>query len=657
MTTMWSSERLSHLNALSARFPTTDAAIAEAAALRAMLELPRGTVHVISDIHGEDTKLRHVINNASGALRGLVDQIVGDRLDATEKARFLAVLYYPREAINRFSRDIVADGRRGEWVYRTLSLQFEIVRALRNTYRRVHFEELLPREYRELFIELGSGQREGYVRAMLAGMARFDRDWGAVRAGARLIRNLSCEELLVIGDLGDRGPQMDRVIETLKRQPRCNLLWGNHDMLWLGAHLGHEPTMLTCLRFGLRYRKISQFEEGYGVIMAPLERLVRLVYADDPAERFMPKGEGFRDAVMVARMQKAVAIMQFKAEGRMFERRPEWNLGHRRLLHRIDHSAGTVDIDGVRYPMRDMRLPTIDPADPYAYSPEEQACVDRLRESFTRSMRLREHMEWMIRRGGMWTRREEVLLFHACVPVTEAGEPRTLRVDGREVSGRELMDALGSVVRRAMRKRWFGLDQDADWVWYLWGGPLSPLFGKSRLTTFEGYFVEDKATHKEPKDPYFDLMHDAGFIRKIGKLFGMGDDVLVVNGHVPVKVEKGEQPVKAGGNAVTIDGAFSEAYGDRGYTLVIRPDRIDLAELSPFEGVEQVIEHGADIVPHMHTIRRHERARTVGDSDEGERIREMIGTLEALVEAYQEGLVREGDRAAGEGLNGVKGSN
>jgi fructose-1,6-bisphosphatase-3 len=645
MNTDLSAERLAHLRALASQFPTTDAAISEAAALRASLALPAGIVHVISDVHGEDAKLRHVINNASGALRRLADEVVGDRLTPHEKARFLAVLYYPREAINLFSHDIVAGGTRPDWVFSTLSLQFEIIRVLRNTHRRLTFEKLLPATYRELFVEFGSGQRPAYIKHMLAELARFDRDWGAVRAAARLIRNLACSELLVIGDLGDRGPRMDRVCDTLMRQPNTNLLWGNHDMLWIGAHLGHDPTMLTCLRFGLRYRRLSQFEEGYGVIMAPVERLVRQVYQDDPAERFVPKGEGFRDTLTVARMQKAVSIMQFKAEGRMLEKHPEWNLAHRRLLHKIDFAAGTVNIDGHDHPLLDRSLPTIDPKDPYEYSPEEKQCVDRLRESFTRSMKLREHCEWMVRHGGMWTRRDDVLLFHACVPVDEKGDPRSLRVDGRDVSGRDLMDSLESVVRRAMRKRWFGLDTDADWIWYLWGGPLSPLFGKDKLATFESAFIADKAAQKETKNPYFELMHDAAFIRKVGTLFGCADDVLVVNGHVPVKVEKGEAPLKKGGNAITIDGAFSEAYGDRGYTLVIGPDRIELAEHAPFPGVEATIKAGADIVPRMNTVREYTRPRLVADTNEGAETRRRLENLEALVRAYHEGDVREGDQS------------
>lgn len=646
-TTLLDHQRIAHLQALAHHYPTPEAAISEAAALRATLGLPARTIHVISDVHGEDAKLRHVINNASGALRLLVDQFLGDKLPASERDRFLAVLYYPREAVNRFSREIVASGQRPEWIYSTLSLQFQIVRQLRSRVRRSTFERLVPEPYRELFIELGINARPEYVKSMLSELARFDRDWGAVRAGARLIRNLACDELLVIGDLGDRGPRADRVFEVLMRQPNCNVLWGNHDMLWLGAHLGHEPCMLTLLRFSLRYRRLSQLEEGYGIIMAPIERLAREVYGDDPCEKFIPKGEGFRDTLTVARMQKAITIMQFKAEGRMFARRPEWKLEHRRLLHKIKLEQGraaSVEIDGKAHPMLDPHLPTLDPAktggDPYAYTAEEQACIDRMVESFTRSQKLREHMDWMVRRGGMWTTRDDVLLFHACVPVEKDGTPAKLKIDGVEKSGVELFDALGSVLRRAHRNRFAGVGDDADWVYYMWGGPLSPLFGKDKLATFETAFVADKDAHKEHKNPYFDLMHDAEFVKKIGRMFGVGDNVLLVNGHVPVKIEKGEQPVKRGGNAITIDGAFSEAYGDRGYTLVIRPDRIDLAEHSRFDGVQAAVEHGADILPKVMTIRTYPKSRTLGETDAGQSIQRMMDDLETLVEAYQEGVVR-----------------
>lgn len=654
------------LRSLAATYPSADAAVAEIAGLTATLDLPMGLVHVISDIHGEDTKLRHVIHNASGALRPLVESVLKDRVSADERASFLKILYYPREALAQITPGIIAAGEgpaaaasRTDWVFRTLELQCQIIRALRNTYRREVVERLTPPTFRELFVEMFSGQRPDHCKRMLGALAPFGRDFEAIAAASRLIRSLASAEILVAGDLGDRGPRIDRVIDLLMVQPRVTLLWGNHDTIWMGSSLGHDPCILTVLRFSARYRRAAQLEEGYGILTTPLERLVRDCYADDPAERFIPKGTGHRDALTVARMQKAISIMQFKAEGRMLARRPEFGLEHRRLLHHIrfqNGRASSVAIDGREHPMLDGLLPTIDPANPYEYSPQERECMDVIRASFMNSIRLRQHMDWLARRGSMWTRRDDVLVFHACVPVDAEGRPQTLRVDGHDLSGRELMDALASVVRRTFRTertapassttrrdaaRWDGIGTDADWLWYLWGGPRSPLFGKDKLATFETSFIADKDTHKEHKNPYFELIHDPSFVRRIGALFGCGDDVLIVNGHVPVKVEKGEHPVKRGGNAVTIDGAFSEAYGDRGYTLVLKPDRIDLAEHSKFESVEACIESGADIVPTVTTIRTYPRPRLVRDTQEGRDAQRRINHLGDLVRAYEEGVIAE----------------
>ncbi len=659
-----STEQRSTLRALSASFPTIGSAVAEIAGLQAKLTLPKGIVHVLSDVHGEHAKLRHVISNASGALRPLVAGLLGGSLAEDEQTQLLATIYYPREVLARLRTNLIQSGQRNPWVMRTLRLQFELVRQLSLSYRWDEVQSLIPAEFRELFEELLSeigsgpsgplarlgagglapeagGPRRRYIETMVDALSTHNRDFAAVRAASRLIRNLSAAETIVAGDLGDRGPRIDRVIDLLKRQPNVSLLWGNHDATWMGACLGHDACIATVLRFSCRYRRGAQLEEGYGIALTPLDKLVRDVYADDPAERFHPKGTGLRDERQVARMEKAIAIIQFKVEGQICRRRPEWGLDHRMLLHRIDPARGVVTIGGKEHPLLDTNFPTIDWSDPYKLSPAEQECMDRLRQSFVGSSRFWEHMNWAARHGNMWTRRDDTLIFHACVPVDEKGEPLTLKVDGREVAGRELFDALTSVVRRAFRKGAEELDDDGDWMWYLWGGPRSPLFGKDKLATFENYFVADKDAHKEHKNAYFDLLHDADFCRRIGRLFGCGEDVLIVNGHVPVKVEKGEQPVKRGGNAVTIDGAFSEAYGDRGYTLVLRPEGISLAEHSPFKSVAEVIDSGADIVPKVTSIRRYPKARTTADTEAGAQIRRAIADLNLLVKAYEEGELIE----------------
>ena len=633
------------LNALAQNYPTADAALAEAAALHAALALPKGVVHIVSDVHGEYKKLRHIINNASGSLRPLVQQLFKEHLSEEEQQHLLAVLYYPREFVEYKHAELSDAERRSAWVRKTLRQQFEIVRRLARNYRRPQVTALLQPEFAELFEELHdepfTGRDESYVNAMLAALAAHDRDLSAVRAASRLVRDLSVAEIIVAGDLGDRGPRVDKVIDYLMEQPHVAFTWGNHDASWMGACLGQEALIATVLRISLRYRRLSQLEEGYGLIITPLEKLARTVYADDPAECFKTKGTGLRDDLLMARMQKAIAIIQFKLEGQVSRRHPEWQMEERNLLHRINFAEQTVEIDGHVHPLLDSFLPTIDAADPYALSTEERACMDRLRQSFVSSSRLWQHMSFIVRHGAMWLVRDHALIFHACTPVDERGEFLALEVDGQECAGRALFDAFDSVVRRAFRKGAQGRDADADWLWYLWTGARSPLFGKDRMATFETYFVADKAARKENKNPYFKLIHDPEFCRRVCAEFGVVENGLIVNGHVPVKVEKGEEPVKQGGGAVTIDGAFSEAYGDRGYTLILAPERIALAEHHHFESIADAITAGADIVPKVMTVRAYERPRLVADTEEGVVMQQRLGALERLVRAYEEGALLE----------------
>ncbi|MEP6912596.1 MAG: fructose-bisphosphatase class III [bacterium] len=649
MSKTFSPQDLTMLRALALRFSTTDTALAELCALRAGLSLPKGTVHVVSDVHGEYKKLRHIINNASGSLRPLVQSLFASRLSESELRELLAVLYYPREAMEYLSERLNDAATRQAWVRATLRLQFEIVRRLDGVYRRAHVTSLFPPAFAELFAELlhepFKTRGPGYVDAMIDALVAYGSDLNAVRAASRLVRNLSASEIVVAGDLGDRGPRIDRVIDYLMQQPNVSIAWGNHDVLWMGACLGQEALIATVVRISLRYRRLSQLEEGYGLIMSPLEKLARSVYADDPAERFKARGTGLRDDLLMAQMQKAAAIMQFKLEGQLTRRYPDWEMEHRNLLHKIDHSAGTVEIEGRVHPMRDTRFPTIDPADPYKLSAEERACMDRLKQSFIASAPLWEHMLFVARRGAMWLRRDHALIFHGCMPVDDVGNFLPLKVDGAEHSGRALFTALESVVRRAFRQA-EAAGSDADWLWYLWTGPRSPLFGKDRMATFENYFVEDAEARKEHKNPYFKLIHESEFCRRVAEEFGVTKDGLIVNGHVPVKVEKGEEPVKRSGSAVTIDGAFSEAYGDRGYTLILAPERIAIAEHHHFESISEAITSGADIVPKVSNLRVYDPPRTIADTEAGDVLRQDVAALERLVLAYQEGVLLEGSRIA-----------
>lgn len=645
MSLTFTEAQIATLRPLAAMFPTADLAMAEVAVLTAMQKLLAQTTHIISDVHGEYAKLRHVVNNASGSLRPMVDKLFSGKLTDAERHELVCIIYYPAETMRSMRPNWKTVSDRVKWVSQTLRLQFIIIREFAKTFRRKHVMRLLPPEYHELLEALVSEQMihrgTAYADAMIEARAEFDRDLPIIRAMSRLIRNLAVGELIVAGDLGDRGPRIDRVIDFLMQQPHTSLLWGNHDLVWMGASLGHEACIATVLRFSIRYARIAQLEAGYGCSLEPLKRLARDVYKDDPAERFKVKVEHPFDPLLLARMQKAIAILQFKTEGQLINRHPEWGLADRNLLHRIDLASGTVEIDGKKHELLDKSFPTLDPKNPYALSKAEQRCMSELQSLFISSTRLWQHMRWVSQRGAMWKKRDEVLVFHACVPVDKDGTPQTLKIDGEELAGRAMMDKFDDIIRRSFRAGQDASPEDLDWLWYLWAGPRSPLFGKDKMTTFETAFVADKHTHEEHKNAYFKLIHNADFVKKICADFGMADNVLLVNGHVPVKVDKGEKPLKDGGNAVTIDGAFSEAYGDRGYTLIIEPNGIDIAELHHFDSIEQFIKGGADIVPKIMEIRKNKKPRTLGETDKGVAFREQIAHLKKLVQAYRGGFLQE----------------
>jgi len=478
------------------------------------------------------------------------------------------------------------------------------------------------------------------VEAIVDELQRRGRVLHLVHLIGRLVRNLAIYELIIGGDCWDRGPRGDRVVDYLRQQPNVSFIWGNHDAAWLGAGLGHEALICHVLRVSLRYRRLAQIDEGYSIPFTPLEYLANTLYADDPATQFMPKEQGMRPMPLVARMQKAAAVMQFKLEGQMIARNPHWQMDHRRLLHRIDPAAGTIEVDGVTYPLQDRNLPTIDPTDPYALSPEERACMDRLRHSFTSSQKLWEHLRYIVRHGSMYLDRDDHLIFHGCVPCDEFGGFLPFEIDGRPVAGRALFDAIERVVLRAVDRR---EPKDLDFLWYLWAGPRSPLFGKDRIATFERDFIADKHPHEEHKNPYFALIHERQFCEKVLREFGVDPNRgLIVNGHVPVKIEKGESPLKRSGKAITIDGAFSEAYGDHGYTLVLEADRTVLAKHHHFESVDAAIRDGVDIVPSVTVIRECAPARRVADTERGKEMRHTVRMLERLIEAYRENRLRQG---------------
>ena len=634
-------QTLIYLRALRDRYPTAESALAAIAGLRAALTLPKGTIHVISDVHGEYAKLKHVINNASGSLRPLVERTFGDRLTAAERLELLNLIYYPRETF--MQRTFADDAERREFVRRACAREFELLRVLSRRYEMAAMEQVFPASFRAAFRELLFGpfleRSTAFIDALIDPILEHGDELDFLRHIARVIRNLLISELIVAGDFGDRGPRIDRVIDTVMHQPNVAITWGNHDASWLGACLGSDALIATVLRFSLRYRRLSQLEEGYGIPLAPLERLARTVYGEDPATQFACRGEGLRDPLQMARMQKAIAIIQLKLDGQMIERNPQFGLAHRNLFKLIDPRAGTFTLDGQTHALLDTHLPTIDWSNPNALSAGETACIERLRRSFLQSPVLWQQMRYMAQKGTMWLVRDDHLIFHGCVPVDEHGEFLPMEINGRELRGRELFDEWNLVVQRAVRTN---DPQCLDLLWYLWGGPLSPVFGKDKVATFEGYFLADKHTHHETKNPYFELIHEPWFCRKVLMEFGCDPERgFIVNGHVPVKLEQGESPLKRSGLAVTIDGAFSEAYGDKGYTLVLDAERTSLALHHHFESVADAIHEGADIIPSIEHIRTFPEPRTVADTERGGKLRNEIAALEKLIAAYEANAIHE----------------
>ncbi|MFO0947849.1 MAG: fructose-bisphosphatase class III [Planctomycetota bacterium] len=628
---------------LARQLPTIDAAVSRIARLSAELTLPKETIHILSDVHGEYGKLRHVINNASGKLRQVVEPILASRSSPDELRDFLALLFYPQETLARAETTLTSHDAQMAFCQRRFRDLFEVIRRLVRPFSLDRVSELFPKEYRGLLRELcyepSNRWSKEYVDQVVKSLLAVGRAFHLMHLTVRVLRNLAIDELILAGDFWDRGPRGDLVMDYIARQPRVAITWGNHDMAWMGACLGNDALVAHVLRISTRYRRHEQLEEGYGIRLAPLEQLARTVYADDPSSCFIPKGEGGRETSLLARMQKAAAILQFKLEGTMIARNPQWNLDHRRLLHRIDPVAGTIEIDGVTRTLRDKHFPTIDGKNPYALSPEEEACLKEMRQHFMNSQKLWEHIRFLVQRGSMYLVRDDHVIFHGCLPVDEEGDFLPLIVDGEPYRGRMLMDALDRVVVRAMDRP---SEPDKDLLWYLWCGPRSPLFGKDRIATLENDLVVEKETHAETKDPYFRLIHEVPFCDKILEEFGADPARgLIVNGHVPVKIDQGESPIKRSGKCITIDGAFSAAYGDHGYTLLMEPGGTYLAKLHHFESIEAVVQEGVDIIPTVSVVKEWNPPRRVGDTERGAAIRAEIAMLEDLVAAYRTNKIRQ----------------
>ncbi len=644
---------LRYLTLLSKKFPTIADACTEIINLEAILDLPKGTEHFLTDIHGEYEAFQHVLKNASGSVRRKVDEIFGQTLRENEKKELCTLIYYPAEKLEliKASEDDIED-----WYFITLHQLIKVCRNVSSKYTRSKVQKALPAEFayilQELLHESLSEPKQGYVNVIISTIIEIGRADYFIIAMCELIQRLIIDSLHIVGDIFDRGPGAHIIMDTLCRYHNFDVQWGNHDILWMGAASGNEACMANVIRIALRYGNLATIEDGYGINILPLATFAMEQYGDNECEIYMPtataQSHSAKTNRLIAKMQKAIAIIQFKLEGQIILRNPEYEMENRLLLDKIDFAAGTIDIEGKTYQLRDNYFPTINPRSPYELTEEELSVVNKLSRSFRNSEKLRKHMRCLYTNGGLYLVRNSNLLFHASMPLNEDGSFMQVSIQGKKYAGKELFDK----VERIIRSAYFGdketahHDFDVDYMWYLWCGPQSPSFDKDKMTTFERYFIADKTVAKEKKGHYYTLRNEEKVCNLILQEFGLeGPHAHIINGHIPVKTLKGEQPVKAGGKLLVIDGGFSKAYqsetGIAGYTLIYHSRGLQLVQHEPFQSTQKAIEEGVDIISNHFILEFNSQRMRVRNTDIGNELIGQIEDLKKLLCAYRTGLIKE----------------
>ena len=616
------------------------------------MNLPKGTEHFLTDIHGEYEAFSHVLKNGSGSVRRKIDEVFGNTMSSRDKQALATLIYYPREKMNRVKE---TEDNMEDWYKITLYRLIEVCKCAASKYTRSKVRKALPPEFAYVIEELITeksdvSDKESYYNAIVTTIIQIGRAEVFITALSELIQRLTVDHLHIVGDIYDRGPGPHIIMDKLMKHHSVDIQWGNHDVLWMGAAAGQRGCIANVIRICARYGNLDILEDGYGINLLPLATFALNTYKDDPCECFQLKGEpnyGPSEMLMDTKMHKAISIMQFKIEGQIIKKNPGFRMESRNLLHRIDYEKGTIEIDGVTYELLDKNFPTIDPKRPYALTKEEEDIIERLERAFTNCEKLQEHMRFLLNKGGLYKVYNDILLYHGCVPLKEDGSLKPVRIYGRSYKGKGLYEVLESYVR----KGFYALDpkekeRGKDMMWYIWLSENSPLFGKDKMATFERYFLAEKSTHKEKKNPYYRLLEDRKVIDGILKEFGLeSEDALIVNGHVPVKSKNGENPIKCGGKVLVIDGGFSRAYqketGIAGYTLIYNSRGMILEAHEPFESTEAAIEKENDIHSDSVVVKQLSKRKRVGDTDTGRELKEQIADLEKLLEAYRSGQIAE----------------
>lgn len=642
------------LKSLGRQYPSIASASTEIINLQSILNLPKGTEHFLTDIHGEFEQFQHVLKNGSGSVRRKIEEEFGNAISQKDKKSLATLIYYPEEKLEIINRE---EENLEDWYKITLHRLVQLVQGVSSKYSRSKVRKFLPADFafviEELITEKKEVQdKEAYYNEIIHTIIRIGRAPQFIVALCQLIQTLVIDHLHIVGDIFDRGPGPHIIMDTLLGYHSVDIQWGNHDISWMGAASGHMACIANVLRMAASYGTLNSIEEGYGINMLPLATFALDTYGNDDCKvfqiRYNNKEYDTHDLELDKRMHKAIAIIQFKLEGQVIRRHPEFFMDDRLLLDKVDYDKGTITIEGVEYPMKDTYFPTIDPTDPYKLSEEEQLVMERLQSAFVHCEKLQRHVAFLYAKGGMYKIFNGNLLYHGCVPMNEDGSFAKVRVLDKEYSGKALYDVLELYARRGYYAKDPKERQNGqDILWYIWEGPGSPVFGKNRMTTFERYFIEDKTTHKEVKNSYYRLYENTDIVNSIIKEFGLDEDTAhIINGHVPVEQIHGESPLKCGGKLLVIDGGFSKAYHEKtgiaGYTLVCNSRGMWLAAHETFESAEVAIRNESDIVSDSIVVENFRSRKMVADTDEGKEIQETIYYLEELLEAYREGTIKEG---------------
>ena len=653
----FSQEELRYLKLLAQQYPTVQAASSEIINLQAILNLPKGTEHFISDVHGEYEAFIHILNSCSGVIREKIDDLFASTISKTERDELATLIYYPEEKLELLRQQIPD---MNEWYRITLHRLIEVCRFVTSKYTRSKVRKALPRDYAYIIDELihtnyAEADKRDYYENIISTIIDLEQADGFIEAVSGVIKRMAVDHMHIVGDIFDRGPRADIIMDSLLDYHSVDIQWGNHDILWMGAASGSRTLVATVLANSIHYNNLEVIETGYGISLRPLSVFANEVYKDCDVHRFAVKLTGpdadqysEKDKLLSARMHKAITIILFKLEGQKLLRHPEYGMSDRLLLDKIDYENKCITIGDTTYPLEDVDFPTVDRADPYALTPEEDTVINQLTASFLRSEKLQKHIRFLYSKGSLYKVFNGNLLFHGCIPMTADGQLLSFSIGGKERKGREFLDYADTAARQAYyhklgtSERQLGM----DFLWFLWAGRNSPIFGRDRMTTFERRLIKDESAWTEPKNPYYTHYQDPAMCDFLLKEFGLeGPHCHIINGHIPVKSKKGESPLKGGGKLIVIDGGFCKAYqgttGIAGYTLIYNSWVLRIVSHEPFCGQKTAIEDNEDIVNNSQVFERMDARIKIAQTDIGRKLQAEADALRDLLAAYKAGAVPE----------------